>query len=145
MKKPILTLLMIIGTGMLSICQAQSDPLSKSIKIKFHVHFNFHRQCYAGLGLCTELIINNKISGPITGITTFEGKDYLIIAREGLDDESISQFETARTFPIDDDITLTPGQLQSATYKGSIIILRGNYPIRLEENCILIPAKFEYQ
>ena len=145
MKKLIFSLLLLLGAGAISFCQAQTDPTLKKIKVKIKFEVHFKRNCDSGLGLCIEPYIGFKTTGPITGFTTYEGQEYMIISREGLSDETIAQFENARSFPIDEDIYLTPDQLTSATYKGSVLVHRGNYPIRTEENFILIPVNIEYQ
>lgn len=147
MKKTIFSLLLLLGVALTNSCRAQSDPYAKPIKIKINIktHFRFTRNCESGFGLCVEIAGFEKSVGPVTGITTYEGVDYLIIKREGLSDETITQFESAKTFPIDEDLYLAPEQLQSTSYKGGIMIYRGNYPIRIEDLNILIPIKFDYQ
>lgn len=145
MKKTIFTFLVLIGTGLLADCQAQTDPLSVPLKIKIKTHIRLLRHCEHGPGLCVEFSTIQKPADPIIGFTSFEGTDYLIISRAGLDEQTIEQFENTRLFPIDEDLYLAPEQLQSIEYKGGIFIHKGNYAIRNEDNCILIPVKFEYQ
>lgn len=145
MKKHILCLLLLLGAGTISFCQAQTDPTLRKIKIRIKIVLHFKYDCESGFGLCAETYVSLAKNGPVIGFTTYEGKDYMIISREGLNDETITQFENADIFPIREDIYLTSDQLTSVTYKGNILIHRGNYPIRMEENFILIPVNYEYQ
>lgn len=144
--KKILFLLLLLCMGNQLPVMAQPSPLSKPIKIKvdIHVHFNWHRRCEEGLGLCIDHWTFSTGKTTTTGITEINHEDFLFILRSGLTAELAELFDTADRFPLDQDIFIPAEYLHSETVTGGLVLRAGNYPIQTEEGYYLIPIKTEY-
>lgn len=146
MKKNLFILLLLSMSNILQ-GHAQTSPGSKPIKIKvdIHVHFNWHRHCEEGLGLCVDHLSLSPGRIVLTGITEINQQDFLYISRQGLTDGVIELFDNSSSFPVDEEVMLPAEYLRSEKTSGDIILKPGNYPIQKEEDYYLIPIKIEYQ
>jgi hypothetical protein len=121
----------------------QSPPdFTQKLKIKIKIAKE-ESDCKSGLGVCFFFIPSPRIV--TTFISEINGKEYLYIQREGMDEELSNELSTAALFPIPHDVEYeNDSSLMSETSR-TIIFIHGNYPIIIQDDYFLIPIKIKYE
>jgi len=143
MKRTIFIVLMLTGLFQQqhSYAQTQIAERKKTSRIRIA---SIYEDCIHGLALCITI-------GPLSyrdvffGIERINGKEQLCIYKEGMHADLLDELHEAREFPVESDVLLDSKMTTQLGFEGEILLVRGKYPITIQDDKFIIPVRIIQQ
>lgn len=143
MKKTIFIVLMLTGLFQQQHSYAQTGGAERKKVSRFKIS-NPLLDCLRGLGFC--ITIGSWDARTVTfGIERINGKEQLCIYKEGMHADLLDELHEAREFPVESDVLLDSKMTTQLGFEGEILLVRGKYPITIQDDKFIIPVRIIHQ
>jgi predicted esterase YcpF (UPF0227 family) len=143
MKNTISKMLFVALIAAANLSYGQTNPEVKpKRKIKVTIG-TAQTNCESGFSICFSFENIHRIAN--IGIYEVNGKEYLCVQKQGMNDEVMDEFTSAPYIPFTYDLVFSEEQTRALGYSGTFTILRGNYPIEQQDEYFVIPIKTRHE